>query len=152
MATLTATAAQPHIATKFIPSGVFSIYTDFTATVFSGDLLQMVKVPSGFRVINTKLYTSTSARSACVVNIHLGDDSVTSRFSAHNLSASPTTNVQSTRDFGVGIDSASSTTLFKKYLRDRIINCKINNFTGSATAAGIVIRFSLLVTGSVDNE
>jgi len=152
MATLTATAAQPHIATKFIPSGVFSIYTEFTATVFSGDVIQIAKVPSGFRVANTKLFTSTSARSACVVNLHLGDDSVTSRFSAFNLSASPASNVQTVRDAGNGINSAVSTTFFKKYLRDRIINCKVNNFTGSATAAGIVIHFACTIIGSVDNE
>lgn len=75
MATITATNAQANIAAKFLHAGVVAVESVYSigAALSNGDVLQMVKVPSGAKVLDVMLVVDHQ-NSAAVFNVGDGAD------------------------------------------------------------------------------
>ena len=76
MATLTGDKAAAAVATRSIETGVVVEQASYTtsATLSAGDAIQMVKVPSGARVVDVKTTTDSAAGIAVAVGDGLNEN------------------------------------------------------------------------------
>lgn len=134
MATVTASAAQSVVQPKFIHAGVYSMSARHSFSASVGDVIQMVKVPSGFQVQEVILNTVTSAGVGIIT---LGDGLDTNRF----VSGS----VGSTMRLGQGLAGAELTAPFVYTVVDTV------DVVVTALATPDLLTIGLTVMGSVDN-
>lgn len=143
MATVTATGAQAIVQPKFVHSGLYSMASRFSFTASVGDVVQMVKVPSGFSVQEILLEAAYSAADSISGIIQVGDDGDPNRF----ISASATTvGAANTFRLGAGVNTAAFPFL---YTVNDTIDVTIGAATGTASASKN-ITLAMVVMGSVD--
>lgn len=82
MATFTATAAQSNSPAKFIENGVIArscIWTFSAAAASAGDVVQMLRIPSGAHVHDVSLIQTFNAASSTFA-CNVGDSGVAARY------------------------------------------------------------------------
>lgn len=144
MATLTATAASSIVAPRLVHSGLYSITGGpFSLAASSGDVVQMLKVPNGFKVkeiVGRAVFTPLSAGGTVTGNMLLGDDGDNNRYFSASVSAAVMLRL------GGGI----LTDPFYTYTANDTIDMTITAITGTDSASQS-LTMTVIAFGSIDD-
>ena len=149
MATLTATAASPQVATRVMPYGIYSITAGpYSFAASSGDVVQMLKVPSGFKVKDALFRSVIQPLSAgggvsCVYRVGDGD-SVTRFISSTGLTTGTIARLSN------GITTAGAANPIYTYTANDTVDVTISSIAGTDSASQ-TITMQLIMYGSIDD-
>lgn len=109
MATLTATAAEANIPAKYAVNGTITRVVQYapTAALSAGDIIQMVKVPSGAVVTDVGYAWSLSAG---VITAMIGDGDNKSAYAAATVFSATSANVRTNSSVFAGFGRSYSAT------------------------------------------
>ncbi|MGI0011867.1 MAG: hypothetical protein ACREBU_00275 [Nitrososphaera sp.] len=145
MATLTATAASSIVFPRFIHSGLYSITGGpFSFAASSGDVVQMLKVPNGFRVKEALLRaidTPLSAGGTATPILLVGDGDDNNRFMSSSVSLTTVP-----LRLGVGI----TTDYLYTYTANDTVDITVSSIAGTDSASQ-TLTLALVMMGTIDD-
>jgi hypothetical protein len=145
MSTLVGSLAKSGVQPRFLHAGVnsqFSVYS-LTATLSAGDIIQMMKLPDGARVIDAILSTAVRPGEAGTLNV--GDRADHDRLIASADASAVIAAQHINTAIGVGHQYDISDAASPRYT---MIEIKASDFTGSGTNSGAI---SLAVMYQLDD-
>lgn len=134
MATFVASTAQSDVMPRALYAGVQAVYGEYTltATLSAGDVIKIVKVPHGARIVDTILKTSGALGDAGKLNV--GDDGDHDRLIA-SADASVKITGQHINTGEVGYKYTVSDAAVNRY-KDILVTA--SDFTGTGTASAVI--------------